>query len=253
MSASSNVDVSRQIEANENAVGYLSLAFQRGTQGVTLINECGIAMEPDVFSTKTGEYMLQRPLYFYTRSDTVTDEAKNFLDWAKSGEADQTIAKAGFIDLGVASHSQGPDSARAMSILNAGLDTYETSIAEELIKEMSNYDRLSPTFRFNAGSNRLTPQSRDGLERFVNYLETQPAGEYVLVGFTDDQGPFDANLNLSLDRSKHMLTEIEAVANGRVDHISFVTTGFGELAPVSCNTTQNGRAINRRIEVWAAN
>lgn len=253
VAASGNVDVSRQIEANENAIGYLSLAFQRGAQGVTLINECGIAMEPDAFSTKTGEYLLQRPLYFYTRSDTVTDEAKGFLEWAKSGEADQTIAKSGFIDLGVARHGQGAESARAMSIKNSNLDSYEMSIADGLISEMSGYDRLSPTFRFNAGSNNLTPQSRDGLERFVSYLETQPAGEFVLVGFTDDQGPFDANLNLSLDRSAHMLTEIETVANGRLDHITFVTTGYGELAPVSCNTSQNGRAINRRIEVWAAN
>ena len=253
VNANSNIDVTRQIEANENAVGYLSLAFQRGAQGVTLINECGIAMAPDSFSTKTGEYMLQRPLYFYTRSDTITDDAEAFLNWAKSGAADATITKSGFIDLGVARNAQGPDSARALSLLNANLDAYEESYASKMVDEMSRYDRLSTTFRFNTGSNRLTPQSREGLERFVEYLSEQPAGEYLLVGFTDDQGPFDANLNISLDRAEHMLGEIQAVAKNRLDHITFNTTGFGELSPVSCNSAENGRATNRRIEVWAMN
>ena len=253
VAASDIIDVSRQIEANENAIGYLSLAFQRGTQGVTLINECGIAMEPDAFSTKTGEYLLQRPLYFYTRPDTITDEVQEFLTWAKSGEANTTIEKSGFIDLSVARNAQGPESARATSIANAGLDTYEASFADQMIGMMANHDRLSTTFRFNTGSNRLTPQSRDGLERFVNYLEDQPEGELLLVGFTDDQGPFDANLNLSLSRAEFMVSEIQNVAQGRLDHITFKTNGFGELAPVSCNSAESGRATNRRIEVWTPN
>ena len=253
VAASGNVDVSRQIDANENAIGYLSLAFQRGTQGITLINECGIAMEPDEFSAKTGEYMLQRPLYFYTRDDTTTGDVKQFLSWAKSGAADATIAKSGFIDLGVAYYEQGPESARAVSIANADLDQYESTFATDMLGLMADHQRLSTTFRFYAGSNRLTPQSRDGLERFVNYLEGQPESEVLLVGFTDDQGPFDANLDLALDRAEQMITEIQVAAEGRLDHITFATAGFGELAPVSCNTAENGRAINRRIEVWTKN
>ena len=253
VAASGNIDVSRLIDANENAVGYLSLAFQRNTQGITLINECGIAMEPDEFSAKTGEYMLQRPLYFYTRDDTTTDDVKEFLSWAKSGAADATIAKSGFIDLGVAYYEQGPNSARAISIANADLGQYESTFATDMLEFMADHQRLSTTFRFNAGSNRLTPQSRDGLERFVNYLEDQPESEVLLVGFTDDQGPFDANLDLALNRAEQMIAEIQAASEERLDHITFATTGFGELAPVSCNTAESGRAINRRIEVWVKN
>ena len=147
---------------------------------------------------------------------------------------------------------RGSDSSRATTLLNASLDAYEMSVAEDLIETMSGYDRLSSTFRLAAGSSRLTPHSRDGLERFINFLADQPAGDYLLVGFTDDQGPFDANLHLSLGRAESMIEEIRTSAAGRLDHINFSAKGYGELAPADCNTTKSGRAINRRVEVWSA-
>lgn len=250
--ASGSIDVSRQIDANENAIGYVSIAFTRGAQPVNLTNECGIAMEADAFSAKTGEYILQRPLYFYTRSDTVTDEAQTFLNWAKSTEANAAVSKSGFIDLGIATRPLGQGTLRAENLSNANLDSYEASFANALLEQMEGYERLSSTFRVFTGSNRLTPQSRVRLQRLINYLEDQPAGEILLVGFTDDQGPFDANMDLSQGRAVAMVEEITAAAGNRLDHITFSTAGFGELAPVACNSDSNGRAINRRIEVWAS-
>ncbi len=246
-----SIDMSRQIDENENAIGYVSIAFKRGAQSVSLTNECGIAMEADEFSAKTGEYILQRPLYFYTRSDTVTDPARDFLTWAKSPEANAAVAKSGFIDLGIATLPLGDGTLRAENLRNAGLDSYESTFADAMIEQMNGYERLSSTFRFFTGSNRLTPQSRVGLESLISYLEDQPSTEILLVGFTDDQGPFDANLGVSQDRAEFMVSEITAAAGDRLDHITFATAGYGELAPAACNATSNGRAINRRIEVWA--
>lgn len=248
--ADSIVEVARKVDEDKFAIGYVSFAFKRGAQALTLVNECGIAQEPSEFAAKTGEYLLQRPLYFYTREDTITDKAEEFLDWAKSDEADTAIFKSGFIDLGVERQDLGADDTRVANLRNAGLDNYEMGFAEDMISTMQGYDRLSSTFRFRAGSNRLTPQSRVGMERLISYLEDQPAGEVLLVGFTDDQGPFDANLNVSLDRAAHMVREIEDAAGDRLDHITFTTAGYGELAPVACNASGTGRAINRRIEVW---
>ncbi|WP_373636622.1 substrate-binding domain-containing protein [Yoonia sp. BS5-3] len=250
--AEGSVDMAARVNADENAIGYVSIAFRRGAQAMSLTNECGIATEPDEFAAKTGEYVLQRPLYFYTRGDTTTDEVRDFLTWAKSGEATAAVAKSGFIDLGVSAAAQEVDSLRAQNLQNANLDDYEASFADTFVDQMVNYDRLSSTFRFFTGSNRLTPQSRVVLDRLIDYLEDQPAGEVMLVGFTDDQGPFDANLRIAEDRAAFMVEEIASVAGGRLDHITFTTAGYGELAPVACNATSNGRAINRRIEVWAA-
>lgn len=250
--AEGSVDMSRIVTEDENAIGYVSIAFRRGAQAMSLTNECGIATQSDEFSAKTGEYVLQRPLYFYTRDDTVTEEATAFLTWAKSNEANSAVAKSGFIDLGITSASEDANALRAENLQNANLDDYEATFADALIAEMGSYDRLSSTFRFFAGSNRLTPQSRVGVGRLIDYLENQPAGEILLVGFTDDRGPFDANLGVSQDRAAFMVDEIMEAAGSRLDHITFSTAGYGELAPVACNATNTGRDINRRIEVWAA-
>ncbi|MEL6519585.1 MAG: phosphate ABC transporter substrate-binding/OmpA family protein [Pseudomonadota bacterium] len=252
VSSDSSLDVSRAVSADENAIGYVSIAFQRGAQAVNLTNECGISMTPDFFSAKTGEYALQRALYFYTREDTKNDQANEFLEWSKSSAADAVIAKTGFIDLGVARVSQGNDSPRAVSLRNANLDAYETGFAEDMLATMSEFDRLSSTFRFRTGSDRLTPQARVGLERLIGFLEQKPEGtEILLVGFTDDQGPFDSNLSISIGRAEQVVTEIRAAADGRLDHINLSATGYGELSPAACNVTPDGRSINRRVEVWS--
>jgi len=250
--AGSVLEASRTVGDDPNAIGYVSLAFKRGAHAMTVVNSCGIAMEPDAFSAKTGEYFLQRPLYFYTRGDTLNDQARDFMAWAQSDAADAAISKTGFVDLGIDRMTQGADSVRVANLLNAGLDNYEQSFADEMITKMADHDRLSTTFRFRAGSNRLTPQSRVGMERLVNYLAAQPAGDVILAGFTDDQGPFDSNLQFSIKRAEHMIGEIRNAAGGRLDHINLVAKGYGELSPVACNASDAGRAINRRVEVWTA-
>ena len=247
---SGSIDVSRHIEQDENALGYVSYAFKRGTQALTLVNQCGIEMEPNEFTAKTGEYVLQRPLYFYTRDDTRTPETEAFLEWAKSPAADLGILKPGFINLSVSSIGQQADSVRVKNLKAAALDSYERDTANSLIDLMGSYERLTPTFRFRSGSSRLLPQSRIVLERLIDYLEAQPAGEIMLVGFTDEQGPFDANINTSKERAAAMAAQIYKAAGNRLDHITFDTAGFGELSPVACNANETGRAINRRIEVW---
>ena len=89
------------------------------------------------------------------------------------------------------------------------------------------------------------------LDRLVSYLERVPAGtEVKFVGFTDSVGAFEANRNLSFGRADAVLDEVRAAAGGRLDHVQFATTGYGEVAPSACNVTDRGKAINRRVEVW---
>lgn len=249
--APDNNEMATMVNANAGAVGYVGFAFQRGAKPLNLVNECGITTAPDSFSAKTEEYALQRRMYVYNRADTSDPMVSGLLDFITSTEADGVIRKAGFIDLGVNSRSQGKDSARAADLATQASASYEGKFASEMLEQMGNYDRLSTTFRFRTGSSRLDERGRLDMERLAQFMATQPdTAELVMVGFTDNVGAFDANLSLSRDRARAVIAELEKAHPELVNRVSIEADGFGEVAPVACNVSDTGRAINRRVEVW---
>ena len=241
---------------DQNAIGYLGYAFQRGAKPITLVNECGIANTPDAFSAKTEEYNLSRRMYLYNRSDNLDEKTQAFLDFAISDTADGVIGKSGFIDLGIISRPQGADDARYAALTNevARYDVgFEGEVMSEMLKEMKQHDRLSTTFRFRTGSSKIDERGRLDMQRLITHLEDAPAGTSVsLVGFTDDVGAFEGNRVLAIERANAVMDEIRQVAGNRLDNVEILTTGYGEIAPSACNISDRGRGINRRVEVWVS-
>ncbi len=249
--AETNNDMAALVNDDPTAIGYAGYAFQRGAKPLSLVNQCGITMTPDAFSARTEEYALQRRLYLYNREDALSEASQDFLDYVLSPEADGVIRKAGFIDLGVASRPQPLDGDRARMLLDPNADVYEGGVMREMLGQMVDYDRLSTTFRFRTGSSNLDERGAIDMERLATYLADKPEGTEVLfVGFTDDVGAFDSNRELSMQRAEQILREIQNRAGDQLSGVRMAAQGFGEIAPSACNTTDNGRAINRRVEVW---
>ena len=247
-----NVQASNLVNADVNAISYVSNAYLRGNQPLTVINECGLPMTPDTFSARTEEYGLQRFLYLYSRSDTVNPAVEEFLKFSTSNYADEVIAKSGFIDLGITHRAQPLDGPRARLLDEVPLESYERLIAQDMMTLLPNHDRLSSTFRFRLGSSSLTRRGELNLIRLTDYLEQQPAGSSVIfVGFTDSLGAFSRNIELSEARAGRILQAVRNTAGDRLAEIEMSSVGFGELAPTGCNDpTGGGSEINRRVEVW---
>lgn len=249
--AVNNTDAASAVNKVPGAIGYVGYAFQRGSKPVSIVNRCGLTMTPDAFSARTEEYAMQRRLYLYNRVDNTDETTSEFLQYAKSPAADAVIRKAGFIDLGVARQAQPLNGDRARMLLDPNADAYEGTVMREMLGTMVDYDRLSTTFRFRTGASKLDERGIVDMGRLAEYLEDLPAGSEVLfVGFTDDVGSFDANRNLSVERAQQVMDEMDAFAGRRLPNIEMAATGFGEVAPSGCNTTDRGRGINRRVEVW---
>jgi outer membrane protein OmpA-like peptidoglycan-associated protein len=64
-------------------------------------------------------------------------------------------------------------------------------------------------------------------------------------GHTDDQGPDRYNLNLSRRRAASVMRYL--VEEGGIDPARLESEGFGETQPIDVNTTDEGRARNRRV------
>jgi len=84
------------------------------------------------------------------------------------------------------------------------------------------------------------------LEQVYNSLEAYPDVKVEIGGHTDDQGSNDYNLALSYDRAKSVVAYL--VMRG-ISQDRLVARGYGEDKPMVPNTTAEGRAKNRRVEV----
>lgn len=103
---------------------------------------------------------------------------------------------------------------------------------------------------FDSGSANLKTGSASGLKQLAQALKELP-NNIQIEGHTDNQplGPhshFASNWELSAARAFAVLRFLssEGIASSRLSAI-----GYGEFRPVAPNTTEAGRAMNRRIEI----
>lgn len=100
---------------------------------------------------------------------------------------------------------------------------------------------------FAVGSANLGA-GQDGLVgRLAEAVALFPGAPVRIEGHTDDTGARDANLRLSRRRAE-TVAAVLAQRLGR-DAADFATAGVGPDRPVALNSTPEGRALNRRIDV----
>lgn len=99
---------------------------------------------------------------------------------------------------------------------------------------------------FEFDKSTLKPSATATLDQVVADLRKQPKVHYDIVGFTDSIGSEAYNLGLSQRRA--MAVHDYLVSHG-VPATQLSSNGRGEMAPMASNTTQTGRAQNRRVEI----
>ncbi len=102
---------------------------------------------------------------------------------------------------------------------------------------------------FDTNKATVKPASKQALVAIAKLLKTRPKLKLYVVGHTDNVGTFDYNMGLSKRRAEAVvavLVKQYGIASGRLR-----AAGVGPLAPVLANTTEAGRARNRRVELVA--
>ena len=103
---------------------------------------------------------------------------------------------------------------------------------------------------FKSGSANLNPEGEEALTQIASVLSQFSDRRFQIEGHTDDKpiksARFPSNWELSTSRALtvvHLLTDMDVVP----ENIS--AAGFGEFRPRADNETEEGRQLNRRIEI----
>lgn len=106
--------------------------------------------------------------------------------------------------------------------------------------------RILKGINFQPGSNKLTVDSHARLDEIVMILSDKPDVQIEIGGHTDSIGNPAYNLALSQKRAEAVVRYV--VAKGlQAKRVS--ARGYGHSKPVADNTTEEGRHLNRRVEL----
>jgi outer membrane protein OmpA-like peptidoglycan-associated protein len=100
---------------------------------------------------------------------------------------------------------------------------------------------------FDTGKSVLKPESQGTLEQISNLLKADPNLKLYVVGHTDNVGIFDSNIKLSNDRAIAVVNAL--VSKFSVNAARLKAFGDGPTSPVASNDKEEGRALNRRVEL----
>ncbi|MFB9051751.1 OmpA family protein [Formosa undariae] len=114
------------------------------------------------------------------------------------------------------------------------------------------YISMENKLLFNSGSWAVGTEGRRAVNQLGNVLSLNPDIAVLIEGHTDDvpykgSGQLSGNWDLSTKRATAIVNILRE--NNEINPESLTAAGRGEFAPIASNSTPEGRAKNRRIEV----
>ena len=128
----------------------------------------------------------------------------------------------------------------------------EATLPEETtIETINEGEALRVTFDsgilFATNSSTLSDASRSALRKLAESLNQNPDTDIKIVGHTDNTGNVDYNQTLSEKRAKSVLDYLMVDQGVSSKRMEFEGKGIHE--PIADNSTVEGRALNRRVEI----
>ena len=116
-------------------------------------------------------------------------------------------------------------------------------------------DRSSPppelaAVYYDSGSKQLSFDDRPAVAQAAKELEQNPELHVLLIGRTDSFGGANANMQLGLQRAVEFRKALLTRGAGKIDLARVHVGSRGQADPSASNETEDGRAINRRVEFF---
>lgn len=100
---------------------------------------------------------------------------------------------------------------------------------------------------FDTGKTDVKAESAPALQEVVKLLQEDTKLKVYVVGHTDNVGALAANMELSKARAASVVKELTAKYGIAAERLA--AYGDGPYAPVTSNDSEDGRTLNRRVEL----
>lgn len=127
---------------------------------------------------------------------------------------------------------------RNLKVAEGGVDLRRKLLAEGKISTNG--------ILFGSGSSNIQAQSYGIIRQISQVLQQDESIKLKIVGHTDADGNDDSNMSLSKSRAEAVKQALINVY--KIDASRLISEGKGESEPVGDNTTNEGKAKNRRVE-----
>lgn len=136
---------------------------------------------------------------------------------------------------------------QAKIIESEAMETGKVTISSIEDKIKNEGKEIFHNILFDFGSDKLTEKSFEVIKTLSDYLNANKDKNYYIVGHTDNVGSLNSNQSLSKKRAQAVLTVLTTKYGVSASQIS--AHGVGQLSPLAINTTEEGKALNRRVEI----
>ncbi len=226
----SSSELSDSVARELGAIGFIGLPYVRHAKLLAISSsDHNKAIMPTHFTVGTEDYPLSRRLFFYTPQVNPNIEAQEFVHFVVSERGQSIVEDVGFVSQNIKLGKPFDN------------DFYPAEMREVTARS----ERLSINFRFKSGSDELDTKSLNDLDRVAKYVETNAPKRVQLFGFSDSEG--DAGKGKELSERRAKVVEQQLIQRGIYP---LIAKGMGDAAPLAASNTEEGKNINRRVEVW---
>jgi phosphate transport system substrate-binding protein len=235
-------------EEDDAGIGFAAaVSVSSSVRALPVGGSCGLEQAATTpFPVKTEDYPLARRLYIL-RPFTLSGYARQFDDFIVADiRADDTVKRqSAAIDQKIELLSDRHRNSIHTDETEADPRSYQ---AFDSLTRRS--QRLSISYRFAFGSEKLDTKARQDILRLAGYLQRSghPRPTVILAGFADNIGSVRENIELAARRAETVRQALIDILPDFASHVE--VRGFGKILPVNCNDTELGRAKNRRVEVF---
>ncbi|MBP3331497.1 MAG: OmpA family protein [Tidjanibacter sp.] len=122
----------------------------------------------------------------------------------------------------------------------------------ETVTDANNLQAIKVTFEggilFDTNKSDLSATSKTALKKFVESMSDMSDTDITIYGHTDNTGSLAVNERLSLERANSVASYLRALGVNSARIIDVQGKAYNE--PVASNDTAEGRAQNRRVELF---